>query len=219
MLPLALGAAVNTRVLATESTLLTGSTRPLFVATLFGTGAAAPLLLIGLIDLVSVRLTVSAVSDERALYASSVADVVVGALLLLAAAWLARSSAQRSGANAAGVVEPPAARIGRRRTFLRGVVTMATDLSTMAMFVTASKDVAVSHLGILVESLLFLMVLAITAVTAWLPPLLFLLDQELARRLLGPMGRQVHRHGRTIAEVLLLVFGVYLLSRGVLGVV
>ncbi len=46
MLPLALGAAVNTRVLATESTLLTGPTRPVREVALFGAGTAAPLHLV-----------------------------------------------------------------------------------------------------------------------------------------------------------------------------
>jgi threonine/homoserine/homoserine lactone efflux protein len=213
VLPLALGAAVNTRVLATQAALLTESARPLWWATVFGAGAAAPLLLIGLVDLISVQVTVSAVSRERALFASSVADIAIGAVLLLAAVRVSRGGRERRGD-----ARPPAPRSSWRRMFLRGAAVMATDLSTMALFVTASKDVAVSHLGVLVESLLFLLVLAITAVTAWFPPLLFLRDAPMAQRLLEPIGRQVQRHGRAIATVVLTALGAYLVGRGVLGV-
>ncbi|MDP9342543.1 MAG: hypothetical protein M3Q23_10740 [Actinomycetota bacterium] len=214
VLPLALGAAVNTRVLATEAALLTQPGRPLWAGAVFGAGAAAPLLLVGLVDLISVHITVSAVSGERALFASAVADITIGALLLLAAVRVARSGREGGG----GATRLAAPRSGGRRTFLRGAAVMATDLSTMALFVTASKDVAVSHLGVPVESLLFVLALAIASVTAWFPPLLFLRDQAMARRLLGPVGRQVQRHGRTIAVVLLAAFGAYLIGRGALGV-
>jgi hypothetical protein len=215
VLPLALGAAVNTRVLATEAALLAGSAPSLRVAALFGAGATAPLLLVGVIDVISVHVTVSTISEERALYASSVADVVVGGLLLLAAAWVARSGGRR-GVGAAG---PSASRTERQRVLIRGAAVMATDLSTMAMFVTASKDIAVSNLGVATESLLFLLALVITAVTAWLPLLLYVRDPVRAGRLLGPIGQQVQRHGRVIAVVLLVAFGAYLVGRGVVGVV
>jgi len=216
VVPLALGAAVNTRVLATEAALLTSSARPLSAAAVFGAGVAAPLLLIGVIDVISVHITVSAVSDERALFASSVADVVVGFLLLAAAAWLVVAG-RRSGPREAAP-RFPAAPSDRTRTFLRGAVVTATDLSTMAMFVTASKDIAVGRLGVPLEAGVFLLALGIALTAAWLPPAVFAGNPALARRLLDPVGLGVRHHGRTIAEVLLAAAGLYLVARGLVGI-
>jgi len=215
VLPLALGAAVNTRVLATEATLLTSGAQPLWTAAVFGAGAAAPLVLIGLVDLVSVHLTVSAVSDEKALFASSVADAVVGGLLLGAAGWLV--VAKRRGRREAPLVLVATSPSGPGRTFVRGALVMATDLSTMAMFVTASKDIAVGRVGPLLEAGLFLVALGIALTTAWLPPVVFASNPALARRLLDPLGRGVRSHGRTIAAVVLAATGVYLAVRGLVG--
>jgi hypothetical protein len=212
-LPLALGAAVNTRVLASEAALLTRPPRPLRSAIVFGAGAAVPLLVIGTIALVSVHITVSAISDEQALLASAIADIVVGALLLLVATWLLWST------PAAADRDPSAdalasARRGWPRTFLRGAGVMTTDLSTLAMFAAAAKDIALGRIGLDLEAAVFLLVLGITLVTAWLPPLLFGTSQGFAQRLLPPIGRAVDRHGRRIGEILLTAVGAYLVIRG-----
>jgi len=212
-LPLALGAAVNTRVLASEAALLTRPPRPLRSAIVFGAGAAAPLLVIGAIALVSVHVTVSAISDEQALLASAVADIVVGALLVLVAGWpLWSTPASENGDPSVDALA--SARRGWPRTFLRGSGVMTTDISTLAMFAAAAKDIAVGRLGLDLEAALFLLVLGVTLVTAWLPPLLFGTSQGFAQRLLPPIGRTVDRHGRTIGEVLLTAVGAYLVIRG-----
>jgi hypothetical protein len=216
VLPLALGAAVNTRVLASEATISARSPRPLPNALAFGAGAAAPLLLIGSIALVSAHLLVSATSGEQALLASSVVDVLAGASLLVVEAWLLRSrpSAPARRKEASGSSTSGAA---WERTALRGAAVMATDLSTLVMFAAAAKDIAVGRLGVAQEAALFLLALGIALVTAWLPPLLFATRPAFARRLLSPLGRAVHRHGRAVAEVLLTALGIYLVTRGALG--
>jgi hypothetical protein len=103
------------------------------------------------------------------------------------------------------------------RTFLRGAAVMATDLSTVAMFVTATKDLAAGGLVVLAEAFLFLLVLAITTLTAWAPPVLYRIDPSLVRRVLTPLGAFLHQHGRSLGAALLAAIGVYLVIRGALA--
>jgi hypothetical protein len=214
VLPLAFGAAVNTRLLAAEAVLLTRTARPMRQAVTFGAGAAAPLVLVGLIDLVTVHLTVRLVSDARALSVSAMVDVTVGALLLLVAVWLSRTPRREEQGADDRSTDPLS---GAGRASLRGVAVTLTDFSTMAMFVTAAKDIAVGRLGLPVELLLFLLALAITLVTAWFPPLMFATRPAATVRFLSPIAGVLRRHGRRIGATLTAVIGVYLLVRGGLG--
>jgi hypothetical protein len=94
---------------------------------------------------------------------------------------------------------------------------MGTDLSTLVMFATASKDIAVGHLGPLREAVVFVPAFAITLVTAWAPPLLYSLNPAFTVRLLSPLGEAVRQRGRTLAVLLLSAVGLYLLVRGAVG--
>lgn len=216
MLPLALGAAVNTRVLAVEVVLLTGRGRPLAGGVAFGGGAAVPLLLVAVLDLVVVGAAVDLASLTHAVVASAAIDLAAAAVLLgvaLRLLWRSPSFPERHVArHHAEAREPDLCRL-----FMSGAGVMASDISTMAMFVTLAKDIAVARVGFPWQALVLVLALAIALVTAWGPPALYAIRPDLARRVLGPVGKAARRHARAVTGLLVGVVGVYLALRGLLA--
>jgi hypothetical protein len=110
----------------------------------------------------------------------------------------------------------PAREPSLRRSFLLGVVGMATNVSTFALYVPALKLIAAAGVGTSTKALVGLIVFALTLSFVLVPLALAALVPGSAR-VLGAVGSWMTAHRRAINVALMLGFGILLLLKGVLA--
>ncbi|MEZ5093854.1 hypothetical protein [Nocardioides sp.] len=94
---------------------------------------------------------------------------------------------------------------------------MATNFTTLAVVVTALKDVSASGVGMAGVGLALAFVLFFGCLPAWLPIAVATASPRHGRAALREFGTLVTRHGRTIGLSLTAVVGGYLVVRGMVG--
>jgi hypothetical protein len=203
-LPLALGAAVSPVLFLLQLTTMTGP-RPIARGAALALGAAVPLAILSAVA-VSVGSGSDSLRHDTTIKAAL--DLSLGALLLL----LALRTAMR----------PPKARApesGRapslRRSFLLGVAGMATNASTIVLYLAALKLIAASDVGDVAKAAVTVVVFAIAMAVVLVPLALTAIAPGPAGRVLGVTGTWMSAHRRAIGIVLLVVFGTWLTAKGV----
>lgn len=133
-------------------------------------------------------------------------DIGLGVLLLALGAWLLLPRRTASSS--------PTAPTGAGKLLTLGVAMMVTNLSTLVMVVAGLREVVRADVDVAGE-LIAVGVLVAGALTPVLLPLgLDVVAPGPSRRLLDPAQRLVARHGTTIGVVVSLIFGTYLIGRG-----
>lgn len=206
VLPLAFGAAISPTVLTVVVLLLAGAkTRRPAVA--FAAGTATLSVAIGAAVLLVFRGALDGphhVTGHR----GAVVDIVLGALLLaLAVRAIARKPKPK---------EPkPRHLVGTGAAFALGVGIMASNFSSLVLYLAALKvivraDATTSATVVVTGVFIVIMLLPVE-----LPLLLTVVAPRSSDRLLGGIGETVKRHSRAITIVVLVVFGAYLLVKGI----
>ncbi len=215
VLPLALGAAVSPTVFTAFMLVLAGKhARGRSLALL--AGAALPLLAVGVLCAVVFARAPSDGHDAARSTASALIDALAGAALLgLAARQLLTGRGAGSGSKRrAGEAESgDATRAGR--FFGLGIALMVTNVTTLVLFIPASKDIGRADVGTLVQAVAFALLLAVALAPLLVPETIYLIAPARAERLLQPVGDFARAHQRSIGIGVLVVFGVYLLVKGV----
>lgn len=204
-MPLGLGAAVSPIVFVASVTVMTGQ-GPLRRGLLFGLGLSLPLLAIS----ASIFAFGAAISLPHASQASKAwIDVGLGAVLIALAI---RSAAQ----GAAPVDQPqPEQPGGIRRPVLVGVGAMATNVTTIALYVPAMKLIAESSLPGDEEVLAAAIVLVLTLALVLLPLAIVAVAPRAAERILQAAGAWLAAHRHKLGVIILLGFGALLLAKGI----
>lgn len=138
-------------------------------------------------------------------------DIVVGAALLVVA--LALQLRRPSGPKPAA---PPRREMTARGAFGFGVVSMATNVTTLALVIPAAKEIAASDLELPGRAVAAVVLVVLASIPAWLPVALTVVAPGPADRGLRALGGLLDRHGRTIMVVVVAVLGAFLLARGMI---
>ena len=209
ILPFAAASALSPVMLTEQTLLLSKGRRP-------ARQYAAGVLLTGFVFVALATLFGRALSLPTEPTLSASLDLALGVLLLLLAGlviWLTRKPHRRS-----------ARRKSRKKrsattegAFVFGVVSMATNLTTLALLLPAAKIIADSGIGELERLPLEVMLALIAATPAWLPLALTRVAPGPAKRALNWTEQTIDQHGRELVAVALTVLGIFLILRGSLG--
>lgn len=205
LLPFAAAAAVSPMMLTEQTVLLAGPggrrTARWYAA---GTAVVASLLVV-------VVLTIGrSLALPRTPQLNAGLDLVVGVLLLALAAvaeWWRRSRPRRPART-------PRGRMTASRAFVFGMFSMATNATSLALLVPATKEIAASRLDVGWWALPALLLVTAACLPAWGPLALHAVAPRATRRVLGGIQRGVDRYGARLTVLLLAGAGVLLVVRG-----
>ena len=199
--PLGLSAAVSP-VMLSEQVVVVGGPRGRRLGTLYAVGAVSVLVVV----VVVVSVVGRTLRLPTAPHLDAGADIVLGVALLAVARLVHRHRSRGPRDERPHRAMTPPVALGF------GVVSMATNVTTLAIVVVAVKEVTASGDPALdrVPALALLVVLA--SAPAWLPVLVTLLPGSAGRVLVAV--NLVSRHGRQVIVVLLVALGAFLVVRG-----
>jgi len=103
------------------------------------------------------------------------------------------------------------------RYALLGVVMTITNFTTLALFLPALKVIGVSHSPSSDKLVAEIFLVIVATITAWLPLLLTAVAPKPAARILGGINQFTTTYKHQIVEGVFLIFGIYLLVKGLRG--
>jgi threonine/homoserine/homoserine lactone efflux protein len=210
VLPLALGAAVS-------PTLLTAAV--LVLSTKIAPRARAWALVLGAV-VAMIALTVAAPIVANAIHSLQPvvvdrADVIAGALLLLLA--LRSVLRKHNSAEAAKKRAPSQTTATKPRLFAYvgfGILLIAVDFSSTILYLVALKDIGNAHIPQTVQLLVLAIPFFAVIAPALIPTALSTVAPKRSDELLKPLAAWTSEHSNAIAAVISLVFGLYLVAKG-----
>jgi cytochrome c biogenesis protein CcdA len=205
IVPLALGAAISPVIFLLQLTTLTGP-RPIARGSALTTGAATALIVVSTIG---VLVGDTGFSTRETLQAAI--NIAFGALLM-AVGLRALLRPPRPTEHQADERAPSV-----HGSFLAGIVGMASNVTTFALYIPALALIAGSGLPLRQQGIAALIILAITLMVAWVPLVLAVVVPGASSRLLPWLGSWMTEHNRWIQVVLGFGFGIWLSAKGVVG--
>ena len=213
VLPLALGAAVSPTLAPRVIAVLASGDDPVRRAAALAAGATVPLVLIAVVVLTTMHAAGAAEPGDAHRTLDGVVDLVFGALLA-GVAWRAlQPTATPQEQQAVRAERAPG---GPGRYVALGTGIMLVNVSTLALFVPAMKDIARAGVPVGQEVAAVAFVLVIVLIPAWLPVALRVAFPERTAPLLRPVGCWLHDHQRLLGGWVAAGFAAYLVLRGVL---
>jgi len=206
VLPLAFGAAVSPTVLTVIVLLLAGS-RSRRGAVGFALGTLGVSVAIGLAFLFVFNRALQAHHDHTG-HRSAVVDVVLGLVLL--------GLAVREVVAKPKAKEPKAKRErGIGGGFALGAAVMVANFSSLVLYLAALKEIVRADVATVSELVVTAVFIAIMLLPVEIPLLLTVVAPDSSQRILSGIGASVKRHSRTITIIVLVVFGAYLVGKGI----
>jgi len=212
VLPLAVGAAISPTVLTAGVLILCSKRRPVARGAVFTVGV-----LVVLVALTVLGLTVldrfahhHPSATERAV--SDGIDLVLGIVLLALAV---RTALRPPDPTRHSEPERPRDQGGLGAAFVVGLVVMATNVTTIVLYIPMMKDIGRADVSDADQALVVLLVLVIVSLPAWLPLALRVVAPRPSERALVRLEAVTTKHRRTIILVVEVAFGVYLLLKGI----
>jgi len=203
--PLAFGAALSPTMLVVVFLMLAGPVHPRRRAAGFGLGAGLVLVLVGAAVLVFMRRSVV---HDRHLY--DWADIA----LALAAAVVAVRQLVVPPTPHRAAPDTGAGRAGVERSFVLGAAMMATNFSTLVLYVAAMKDTAAARVA---KAGVIVFVFVVTSAMLWVPLLFAAPASRVADEWVRPIDAFARRHARPISVAVPGVFAIFLLVKGARG--
>jgi threonine/homoserine/homoserine lactone efflux protein len=203
VVPLGLAGAISP-VLLTEQTVLLAGPNGRRTARLFAAGAMVTLF----VFVCALVLFGRSISLPKTPHLDATLDIVIGALLLALALFL---QLRRPTAKEA---KPPRGELDARAAYIFGTVSMATNFTTLALIIPASKEIAASQVELAGRVVVALLLVALASIPVWLPLALTALAPGPALRGLNAFGDFIERRGREATVVLVALIGIFLVVRG-----
>lgn len=208
VIPLGLAGAISP-VLLTEQTVVLASPNGRRTARFFAAGA-----MITLFAFVCVLILFGrSIELPKTPHLNATLDVVIGALLLALATFLQVRKPKDK------VEKPPRGEMDARAAYIFGTVSMATNFTTLALIVPASKEIAASHVDLLERAIVAVVLVLLASIPVWLPLALTAIAPGPALRGLNAFGDFIQRSGRLATVILIALVGAFLVVRGVLRLV
>jgi hypothetical protein len=211
--PLGLAAAVSPVMLA-EQMVLVAQPNGRRAATAYALGTATVLVALTGMLLVLGR----SVSLPRAPRLDTALDLVLGGLLLALAWWLGRRG-RRAGAAATPMRPRRQAAMRPVEAFGFGLVSMATNFTSLPIVLVADKDIAASSSPWPIKALAVLVLVVLATAPAWAPVLAAALPGRRSQAALEAVAAFTAREGRQLGTAALALIGTVLVLRGALHVV
>lgn len=210
ILPFALAAAISPMMLA-EQTLLLG-TQGRSTGRRFALGVAFVLLVIVALLIAFGR----AISLPKEPKLSSGLDILIGAGLLLIASflWWRKRHGHEKDPEEEGKKKSSSSRFGASGAYAFGMFSMATNFTSLALIVPATKEISASDTTFPERELLALILVFIVATPVWLPLALTAIAPGPAERFLDAVNRFIKERGHQATLILLFALGLFLVLRG-----
>ncbi|MGZ8765511.1 MAG: GAP family protein [Acidimicrobiia bacterium] len=206
VLPLAFGAAVSPTLLTVVALLLAGA-KTRRDAIVFAAGTLAVSVAIGLAVLLVFNRALERHHDTTG-HRGAAIDIVLGVVLL--------ALAVREIVAEPKTKEPKDRRqLGVGASFTLGLVVMAANFSSLVLYLAALKEIVRADVATASELVVTAVFIVIMLLPVELPLLLTVVAPGSSERILTRIGAAVKRHSHTIAVVVLVVFGAYLVVKGV----
>lgn len=212
ILPLALAGAISPTVLALGLVVLSGNEKPRARGLAYLAGVATVTLLIS----VAVVFVFGAAIPEKQKGSGSdlsgYIDLAFAAILLGLGA-VTFATRNRTKKEKGKHDEAPGAHLGRY--YLMGLAIMVGNLTTLAVFIPALKEIAIEKVSGADRIVAMATVDVIVLIPAWLPVALYVASPETARRVLNPLNDFLQRHRVAVGVGICLAFAAYLSFLGV----
>jgi hypothetical protein len=205
--PLGLAAAVSPVMFAEQTVMLAGANGRT-VAVRYAAGVA----LVAILYVGALVLWGRAIALPERPRLSSTMDLVFGLILIVVATllWFRQRSPDDAPATARKSVRAGGA-------FGFGIVSMATNFTTLALLVPAAKAIAASRVDVAGRLILVAVLVALATIPAWLPVALTIAAPGPASRGLQALNRMITLHGRTLVVAVVAALGGLLIVRGILA--
>jgi len=138
-------------------------------------------------------------------------DIALGALCLLAIPFDLLRSKKDGGPKVKGDMNV-------RGAFLLGCVSMLINSSTFIIFVSGLHEISRSNLEVLEDIVSLAILTFFTLTTVLIPIALYFLFPSRSERALATLQGWLTKHKKVIGIITLLIFGVYLVVKGLTGV-
>lgn len=215
IIPMALGAAASPTMLAVLIVILARPPAALRRGIAFTAAGTIPLLVLSAVVALlwrgaSLGGETAQPDDNRAAWV----DVGVGVLLLLLGGLLYLRHRRRAEHPAGSRSDAAAAHHGVLRAGVLGFALMATNTSTLLLYIPAAKDIANSPAGGAVKVVGWVVLLLVTMLPMLVTLVTYAVAPGTAQRVLEPLGAWFTRHNFAITLAIFVVLGVYLVVRG-----
>jgi hypothetical protein len=105
------------------------------------------------------------------------------------------------------------------RAFLLGAVSMLMNASTVICYVAGAHEIGAAKLKFSGSLFALVLLTAITLLTLLIPIAVYFAFPTKAERVLGSLNAWLSKHSKVIGAAVLLLFGAYLLTKGIKAVV
>jgi cytochrome c biogenesis protein CcdA len=206
VIPLAIASMVSPVAVITVMAVLSGGEHRARNGVLFVATYGIVFSLICLVFLAVGHLTTS--GGKPSLTTVSI-DIILGLLLLYASA---RELLKKKESNAANIKT-----IGAATVVLGGMVFGFGNIFSSLPALAASKDIGVAVVPPLDKAIAFIVTMVIALCWLWGPLAIFLITPKHFDQYLDPVIRFLRKHGGQLMAAVFFLVGIYLLSRGVIG--
>ncbi len=205
IVPLAVAGAISP-VMLTEQTLLLARRDGRRTGSLYAVGAVVTLLVL-VVSMVILGRAFALPTQPRL---SESLDLVVGAVLLGLAALVVALGRHRHVPSTARRSHPRVA----RAALPFGIFSMATNVTTLALMVPATKVISSANVGLAGRALLVGVLVGIASVPAWAPVALTMAAPDVGERALEAIHHLIIRWGRTVLVGASVAAGFFFVIRG-----
>jgi hypothetical protein len=206
VIPLAIASMVSPVAVITVMAVLSGGEHRARNGVLFVATYGVVFSLICLVFLAVGHLTTS--GGKPSLTTVSI-DIILGLLLLYASA---RELLKKKESKAANIKT-----IGAATVVLGGMVFGFGNIFSSLPALAASKDIGVALVPPLDKAVAFIVTMVIALCWLWGPLAIFLITPKHFDQYLDPVIRFLRKHGGQLMGAVFFLVGIYLLSRGVIG--
>jgi threonine/homoserine/homoserine lactone efflux protein len=139
-------------------------------------------------------------------------DLALGALCLAAIPITLRRKKKQEETETEKDLKAP-------RAFLLGAASMLVNTSTIVCYLAGAHEIAAAKLNVSDDLFALTLLTAITLLTLLIPIAVYFAVPTKAERVLGSLNAWLSRHSKVIGAAVLLLFGAYLLAKGLKAVV
>jgi Sap, sulfolipid-1-addressing protein len=212
VVPLAFGAAVSPALLTVMVLTISSQRRGLARGVALTAGVLASLAVLTALGLTVLSHVTSHPSATK-IAVSDAVDVTVG-LVLLALALRALVEQKNRTPDDDAPDTSRRAPMGLLATVGAGSALMVTNVTTIILYIPAMKEIAKSDVSDTGKAVATVIVVLITALPVLLPLAVRLAAPSASQRWLGSLNATISRHHRAVIVGVEVVFGVYLLAKG-----
>lgn len=209
ILPLVIATAYSPVMLGTVIAILSHKQNPSEKILYYGAGSLVALIILTTIGLTSSRLLQAALPLNY-IFASNVINILIGALLVLLALWISR--------------KPPSDKpmiITDNHIYLMilGLVMTIGNYTSVPFYLTAMKEIIISSDDFYIKILVILILDFAMLVPILVPLFIYGLTKKHGQGTLQKIQGLIHKYSNRIVIFLLKIIGLYLILKGLYGVI